>query len=398
MAKTIIIVSSLVDATIREGQPDTTFVIKRTFEELAEHVETTPVRADYLYFTQETIPHTNTSLSYIVRLLENPFLRVDKVCYVTEKDARELPSVRYIIEEKALSNWEIVEGFLTREYVTGIVTGSLRNDNFNKKRKAIYRVPRAAYLQDRMKAREDTEEAYIDDERALKDVPPVEVPEPTVSDKADVTPILHVVGLPTEERTALVFLLAQYLSLEGKTLIIEKDTEYHMLTEFVTKSEVPCKCITVTEFLDNPARAIDTIRACPERLVCLTAIERINYSYAFLCNILYNNLNTKISYFIREDDFSEAPVNLPHVVCIPSTVIGILKTCAQLGSGSIDNMRFVGVNLGALPETRIVNGKAMATLLSDVLEEDVSDAVIFNINTLKIGEDNGYDIRSIIGV
>ena len=52
MARTIIVVSALVDATIREGQADTTFILKHTMEELAEHIESTPVRADYLYFTQ----------------------------------------------------------------------------------------------------------------------------------------------------------------------------------------------------------------------------------------------------------------------------------------------------------------------------------------------------------
>ena len=93
MARTIIVVSALVDATIREGQADTTFILKHTMEELAEHIESTPVRADYLYFTQETIPHTNTTLNYLVKMLENPFLKVDKVCYVTEKGAKELPSI-----------------------------------------------------------------------------------------------------------------------------------------------------------------------------------------------------------------------------------------------------------------------------------------------------------------
>ena len=216
MARTIIVVSALVDATIREGQADTTFILKHTMEELAEHIESTPVRADYLYFTQETIPHTNTTLNYLVKMLENPFLKVDKVCYVTEKGAKELPSIRYIIEEKGFDNWEVVEGYLTREYVTGVITGAMRTDSFNKKRKALYRVPRAAYLQDRIKNRESLEEPYEDDERKLSNVPPVEVPEPTISDSEEIAPIIHVAGLESEERTALAFLLAQYLSLDGK--------------------------------------------------------------------------------------------------------------------------------------------------------------------------------------
>lgn len=395
MARTIIVVSALVDATIREGQPDTTFILKHTMEELAEHIESTPVRADYLYFTQETIPHTNTTLNYLVKMLENPFLRVDKVCYVTERGAKELPSIHYIIEEKGFDNWEVVEGYLTREYVTGVITGAMRTDNFNKRRKALYRVPRAAYLQDRIKSRDSLEEPYVDDERLLKDVPPVEIPEATVYDSEEVARIIHVVGAYSEERTALVFLLAQYLALEGKTLIIDKDNEYHMLSEFVTKSGVECRQITVTELLEDRNRVVELITTCKEKLICITALERINYSYSFLSNFLYNNLSDKISYFVREDDFSEAPYTVPHIVCVPSSVLGILKTCEQLDSNYVRLMKFVGVNLQALPETRILNGNTLSTILSDVLETEINDTVILNVRSLKIGGESGYDLRSI---
>lgn len=398
MARTIIVISALVDATIRDGQSDTTFILKRTMEELAEHIETTPIRADYLYFTQETIPRTNTTLNYLINMLENPFLRVDKVCYITERGAKELPSIHYIIAEKGFTNWEVVEGYLTREYVTGVITGALRNDTFNKKRLALYRVPRSAYLQDRIKNRNALEQAYLDDEHLLKDVPAVEVPEPSISETEEVAPIIHVAGLETNERTALAFLLAQYLSLEGKTLIIDKDTEYHTLSEMVTKSGVACRNITVTEFFNNPAQTLELIKTCPERLVCITALERINYSYAFLCNVLYNSLSTKISFFVREDDLSEAPLTVHYIVAVPASVIGILKTSEQLDDNYVHLMRFVGVNLWDLPETKILNGNTMTIMLSDLLETKVYDTPILNIRSLKIGGEDGYDLRSIIAL
>jgi hypothetical protein len=396
MGKVIVVVSALVDATIREGQADTTFILKRTMEELAEHIELTPIRAECLYFTQETIPHTNTTLNYLVRMLENPFLKVDKVCYITESGAKELPSIHYIIEEKGFTNWEVVVGFLTREYVTGVITGALRTDNFNKRRRALYRVPRSSYIQDRIKNKESLDEEYEDDEKVLKNVPPVDVPESTISDAEEVAPIIHVVGLVTEERTALTFLLAQYLAFTGKTIIIDKDSDYHTLTEFVTKSDVVCRNITISEFIENPNRVLEIVKTCAERLICFTAVERINYSYAFLCNVLYNNLSTKISYFIREDDFTEAPLTLPYTVVIPASVVGILKTCEQLDSNYTHLMRFVGVNLQSLPETKILNGNTMATILSDVLEIPISKATILNVRSLKIGGEAGYDLRSII--
>ncbi len=397
MSRTIIVVSALVDATLREGQPDTTFILKHTLTELAEQVETTPIRANALYFTQETIPHVNTSLNFLIQLLENPFLKVDRVCYITEKGARELDSVRYIIAEKGYTNWEIIEGALTREYVTGTITGELRTDSFNRKRKALFRVPRSAYLQDRIKNQAALEERYEDDESYLKDVPPVAVPEETVFESKEIATILHVAGLYGEERTALVFLLGQYLAQEGKTVLVEKDTEWHMLTEFATKSGVPFLQIEVSEFISDPQKVLERIRTGKEKFIILTCVDRFQYSYSFIVNALYANLSTDIDYLVREDDFNETPPTTMSIIAIPASVIGVLRSCEELEYIQLKYMRFVGVNLQQLPETRILNSKSLDTMLSDLLEADVSGSIIVSINTLRIGGDeSSYDLRSII--
>lgn len=396
MSRTIIVVSQLVDATIREGQPDTNFILKHNLTELADHIETTPIRADYLYFTQDVIPHINTSLNFLTQMLDNPFLKVTKVCYITQKGAREIESIKYIVEEKGLQNWEIVEGSLTREYVSGIISGALRTDTFNRRRKALYRVPRSAYVQDRIRNKEVLEEGYIDDEKMLKDVPATEIPEFSVREAEEVAEILHIVGGYGEERTALTFLVAQYLSQEGKTLIVEKDTEYHLLTELVTKSGVECMMVSITELLEDVSKTLERIKASSERLVVITAIERVQYSYNFICNVLYANLCTRISYLVREDDFDEAPTTQKFVVAFPSCIIGVLRTCEQLDSNYLHLAKFVAVNLQQLPETRILNNRTVDEILSDVLEEPIKGSNIVNIDSLRIGGESGYDLRSII--
>ena len=397
MSRSIIVVSALVDATIRDGQPDTTFILKRTLTELAEQVEQTPIRANALYFTQETIPHVNTSLNFLIQLLENPFLKVDKVCYITENGAREIDSVKYIIDEKGYDNWEIIEGALTREYVVGTITGALRTDSFNRKRKALYRVPRNAYVQDRIKDKKALDEPYEDDESYLKDVPPVEVPESTVFESEETARIIHVAGLYGDERTALAFLIAQYLAQEGKTVIVEKDTEWHLLTEFVTKSGVECCQLEVSEFISDPQKVLDRIKTGKETLYVLTSIDRLQYSYSFIVNCVYANLASHIRYLVREDDFNETPPTTTSIIAVPASVIGILQSCEKLEYLQLKYMRFVGVNLQQLPETRILNSKTLNTILSDLLEADVHNSTILNIRSLRIGGDeNFYDLRSII--
>lgn len=397
MSRTIVVISELIDATIREGQPDTTFIIKHSMAELAEHIETTPIRADYLYFTQDVIPHTNTSLNFLTQMLENPFLKVDKVCYVTEKGAREIESVRYIVAEKKYDNWEIIEGALTREYVTGVITGTLRTDSFNRKRKALYRVPRAAYVQDRIKNSQALEEPYEDDERFLKDVPPVEVPESTIFDSEDVARIVHVAGNYGQERTALAFLLAQYLSQEEKTLIVEKDVEYHMLTEFVTKSGAKCLQMELSEMLEDMQAAVKRIISGTENLVVVTCVDRIQFSYNFICNVLYANLSNHLGFMVREDDMNEVPPTQSCIVAVPSNIIGCLQVAEQVDTHFVSFMKFVGVNLQQLPETQILNSKTIDTVMSDVLEAEIKGSSVVNIFSLKIGGDDTYDLRSIVG-
>ena len=393
--RTVIVISSLVDSTIREGQLDTDFLLFKSIDELAQYIELTPVRAESLFFSREIIPHTNTALNYLSSMLVNPFLKVDHVVFITEKDSSEIPSVKYIIQEKGFTNWEIVTGFLTREYINGIITGSLRKESTNSKRKAVYRVPRAAYVQDRIKNKTSLEEDYLDDEAYLKDVPPITIPEETLLEKESTCEIIHVVGLDCHERTSFCFLLAQYLSFSGKTIIIEKDTDYHRLTEYVTKSGVSCMQVEVKELLSNPADTLEKIKHSSESLVCIVAIDRTEYSYAFICNVVYNNICNDFTYFISEDDFTEAPITESYTVVVPSNVIDVLKTCERLDGNYLKLCNFVGVGLRYLPELNIPSSYVLKTILEDVLELQLDAVPLLTISSLKIGG-TGYDLRSVV--
>ena len=117
--KTIVVVSGLVDATIKEYQPDKDFKIFRNVEDLGEYLETNPIRAELLFFTQDvtgTAPgSTFTYLKDIVT--QNDYISVDRVIYITEDDAPELSSLRYLMDTYELDNWEIIQGKLHRSFI-----------------------------------------------------------------------------------------------------------------------------------------------------------------------------------------------------------------------------------------------------------------------------------------
>lgn len=79
MAKYMVVVSSYIDATIKEQQKDITFYLFKTLEELDEYIQKTPIRADTLFFSRDAIPLANTSLNYLVAILERVFFKVDPI-------------------------------------------------------------------------------------------------------------------------------------------------------------------------------------------------------------------------------------------------------------------------------------------------------------------------------
>lgn len=397
MAKTIVIVSSLVDSTIREYQVDVTFHLFKTLDELDAYVETSPLRASELFLTKEVLPNVNTSLNYFTQMLENPFLKVDKITYITEVDSPEIASVNYIIDQKKYNNWEIIEGHLTREYIAGIINGNLRNEILNPKRRAVYRVPRETFLKERLKNKDSLEEEYIDDEKQLRGIPDITQVSDTVTESSRICEIHDVVGADCDERTAFAFLLSQYLSFSGKTLILERDVRYHRLTEFVTKSGIDnVMLVEVSELLKNPVKVIERIRASSAKLIVVGAIEYVEYNYSFILSILYNNLLGDIRYMVQEMDYAEAPTTEHYICAFPATIIGILSMCDNVDPSTVGNAQFVGIDINQLPTLLVENSQSVRLIMEDVLERTNIPVQLIRIRSLKIGGDSSYDLRSII--
>lgn len=397
MSKTFVVVSSYVDSTIRESQLDTTFYLFQTLEELGQYIEQSPIRADSLFFTRETIPYTNTSLNYLISLLGNSFFKVDSVVYITEKDSRELPSLRFIIKEKELTNWHVIIGYLNREYVAGIITGSLRENTSSQRRKVVYRVPRAEYVRAQMEKRiEALNEPYERESFDVKDTDDLSPPIRFMSDVPEVCTLVHVTGANCIERTLFAAVLSQYTAMRGKTILVEKDTEYHTLTDIITKSEIQYYGIDVADVLQDPLSAFENIRHCAQNLIIVTSFSRTNYSYNFLCTLLYSNLSDYLSFFIREDTYDEAPPTSQQIVVFPSTVPEILRMCETVDCSYLKHMTFVGVCFANTTEYQVHSSKACTEIIQDVLEDTTITATVVRISSTKVGGEVSYDLCSII--
>lgn len=394
--KTVVIISKLVDATIKEYQPDTEFLIFQTPQDFGIYVENDPVRATTLFVTSDMLTNSNSTLTYLRQLVcDNEFVNIDHVLLLMEEDHPARKSAEFIIEEENLDNWEIQTGSMTRAYVTEVINGTYRNESTHFKRKAVYRVPRADYVKQKLRERDTLDEPYTDDDNDLADIPDIDIPPEIVTESVKKLEKYYIVGDRGDERTALAFLSAQYLAESGKTIIVESDSDYHTLTEFVTKSGVDCQLIEIKDIYESVSVALDTIRNTDHKLIVIGAIERTQFSYSFIVNLLYYSLGTDIDNFVVELPYSEIPYGRHITAVAPSTVIGALRVCEQLDKTMLPRTRFVGVDLNQLPEVHVNSGVVMSYILRDVFGDNSILCPVVTITSLKL---NGsiYDMGTVL--
>lgn len=394
--KTEIIVSSIVDATVKESQPDVDFKMFRQLEQLGAYLETDAIRASTMFITSDVIVQPNSSFSYIIDILENnKFLKVDRVIYITEEKAPEVKVLRYLLDRYGIENWEVLEGPMTRAYVSSVIGGTLQKDKFISKRKAVIRIPRRDYLKQQMRNKESLDEEYEDDDADLMDIEDVPVPEEKVLISESHMQKRYIAGKAGEERTAFALLAAQYLSMGGKTILLENDPEFHSTTEFVTKSEVDALLIPLDRLMADTNAALQEVKETEKKLIVFICINRIEFSYKFICDLVFYNLRDSADYMIIESDLDEVPKNTDVTVVLPNTVIGCLKTCENIDIASLSFYRFVAVSFHQIQEVHIESGAVMSKLLQDLLSDTRIECPVVTVTSLRISA-SPYDLGKIL--
>lgn len=395
--KSIVIISTLVDATIKEYQPDVDFKMFRSIDSFSEYLERDAIRANILFFTNDVVGGAASSFSYLKDIiLLNDFLKVDRVIYITEENSPEISAFRYLVEDQKLDNWELVQGSVTRTFVTEIINGTFREDIFTEHRKVVVRRPRADYVKQQLKNLNSMEEEYVDDDNYLTDIPPEEVREMGIEEQESILQQVYIAGLPNKERTAFALLAAQYLSRTDRVLIVESDPEYHLLTEFVTKAKIECSVVTVTSIYEDLPRALEQIRNAKNNLVVIECIDRIDFSYTYMLSLLYYNLTADFKYLICECKVEDIPNGVASTIVVPSTVTDLLETSERIDKAILPFCRFVGVDMNYLPETHISSGVVMSKLLNDVLSESGIVCPVITVTCLRLG-DTPYDLGGVLG-
>lgn len=396
--KTIVVISGLVDATIKEYQPDKEFKLFRNVESLAEYLETNPIRAELLFFTQDVTGTTPGSTFTFLKdiVTQNDYISVDRVIYITEDNAKELSTLKYLIDEYALENWEIIQGTLHRSFIQEVINGTFRSDNYEVNRKVVIRKPRADYVKQQLKQHPSLSEDYISDEDDLRDIPDEEIPDVQIEERPNILNKVYISGVNTKERVAFSLLAAQYLSRTDKVLLIESDPDFHLTTEYVTKSAIDCLQVPMSSLYNDIEVALDTIRNSMENLVVITCVDRIPFDYRYISTLLYYNLLSDFDYMISECDVEELPHAVPVTVVVPSTITDVLEVGQLIDKSMIPYVKFVGVDLKYLPEVHVNSGLVLGKILDDILTESGIQCPVITLSSLRLGN-AAYDLGAVLG-
>lgn len=393
------VVSEILDESIKSQTAVFDVRLFKTFVEFESYIEGTPIIINTLVVTSRELPFNNSNMTRLSNVVGSPFLRIDgQVIYVIDKSFDKKVVNKFFDSNNLGVEVVVYQNDLSLRYVTDIVTGEARDVQENKTYDVVYRVRASEYMKQQSTLSYDTlDKDYITDEDDMAGIPEEEIPEDVIPEATKDLEIKYVCGEDREERTAMVFLLSQYLSLSSKTIIIEHDRKYHRLTEFYTKSQLDGLFITVMEIYQNVEEVINRIKNTNKRLIVIGTIERVKYDYNFLFTLLYNNLRGYVDYMIMECDYHELPYNV-NVVYVTSNIVSeIIKMATSIKQVVIpEKTKFIGMQMNTLNPC-YVNTLEMLSIISAILQKNGLDGQVLYSGGIKLKEDTViYDIFSII--
>lgn len=207
---------------------------------------------------------------------------------------------------------------------------------------------------------------------------------------------IHIAGLPVMERSVFAFIMAQYLSISAKTMIVEKDFEFLTLSYIAKQSKADFLEVLIEDLYKNPQKELAKIAATEKKLIVIGTRERMPRDYSFICSLLYSNLIGQIRYLVRENDFCELSDSAKFMAVLPNNTIDLLKTLTHIPYGLEENARFAGVDISRLEELAIKNSKQMEMIVKDVLQiKGELKIPVYKVSSLELGGDI-HDLRMLI--
>ena len=392
------VVASNIDDSIKSLTPVYDISIFPTFLQLEELINTTPLKVGTIVISERELPFSNVNMAKLLDMLSAYFLKLTGNCIYLISEETPKQIVVDFLEDNKITNIMIYQGDLSLRFISDIITGAARISDEAETEIVTYRYRASEYAaMQNIKKYQSDDDLYTTDEEQLTDIPPIDEPLIQVPATEITSSTYYVVGKRSMERTLFAFIEAQYLSLTGKTVILESDIEYHRLLDMVSRSGLAVENIDIRDFLTMPLKTIQRIKNSNYMLITITSIDRLEYDYNFIFDILESNLTGWVDYFVKECDFSQTPYGSYYNIVCADTVPDVLECCNSIAY-DIDENKVIFIGLRTSNETEVnITSSELTDIIRTVLDKDTLPGQVFVIDgiTLKGGE-LVYDIFSII--
>lgn len=394
----LFLVASNIDDSIKSVTPVYDITVFSTFLRFEEYINETPIKLGSIIISERDLPFTSSNVARLLEVLSAPFLTLTGKCIYLISESTPKDVVTSFLEDNDIDIIMVYQGDLSSKFITDIVTGAARIADESETKIITYRMRASDYIMNQNIQKYETDEGrYITDEDELSVIPPISEPIIDVPSIDILSSVYYTVGKRSIERTLWAFLSAQYLALNGKTILVESDNEYYRLSDMVLRSGVKHKFISISEFTANPSAVIIDIRQCGDKLIVIGSKTRVHYDYDFIYDILLSNLSGWVDYFVRECDFEQTPYGSYYNIVCADTVPDILECCNSLLYEVDENkVIMIGVRMGHKTPINVTSSE-MTDIVRTILEKDRLPAEVIETNGLTLrGDEVVYDVFSIL--
>lgn len=392
------LVSSVVDESIKSYTPLYDIKIFRDVVELENFVNEVPAVVSSLVFTSNELPFNSIGMSKLKDILESPFMDVkDEILYLIDKE-KDKAIVETFLGTLGIKKINVYQGDLSQKFIVDIISGRIREADESVIDEVTIRMRVDEYQKKKsIDSYDNVDIKYFNDEDILQGIPDEEAVESVLSSFPNECEMINIVGLQGTPRTLFAFLVSQYKSKHGKTVIIDKDCQYHSLLEFASKSGVSYEFIDVADIYSDISVVLHRIRNSMENLIVIGSIELTSYDYNYLIELLYSNLVLETGYFICERNMAEVPRGSGYILVMENSIPSILETCTEIDSYiNSAKIRFVGVQIMEAGSANLTTAE-FKSILEEVLEVPHLGAQVVKVTGLTlVGDGCGYDILGVL--
>lgn len=396
----IYLVANGLDESIKRFTPSYNITIFPDFPSLEAHVNSTPDIVYSIIISENVLPFNGANMTRLLKCVDSPFITVSNRVIYLIRSTTDKKAVNDFIQMTGRDDICAYQGTITEQYIIGIINGKLRDDDEEEVEEVIYRYRAKEYAQDQKIQRyeSDNNADYKNDDDALAGIPETE--EPIIFRAQTESHLVEykVVGKPGFARTIFAFLEAQYLSLGGKTLIVESDVQYHRLTDIVLKTDIKYLYIDMTEVIQNIPEVLEKIYNTQEKLIVIGSKTNIQYNYNFITDLLADALGNAISNLVIECSYDMAPYQMNYTVVCEDTMPDVLECCQSLiYNVEKDRVAFVGIKQNRWQEYNLTS-QELSDVVSTVLGVDEVLAQTITVEGSKLKQEVAtYDLLSVIG-